>query len=181
MSAPWLSLIGIGEDGLDGLSSAARDRLAQARLIVGGARHLAMLGTTTAETLAWGSPLTDTIPAILAHRGRPVAVLASGDPFQYGVGTTLLAHVPVTEIEALPHLSAFALAANKLGWAQQSMVTISLHGRALERIIPHLQPGARILALSWDGSTPDALARLLNARGLGTSVLDRLRGDGRPA
>jgi precorrin-6Y C5,15-methyltransferase (decarboxylating) len=171
MSAPWLSLIGIGEDGLDGLSSAARDRLTQARLIVGGARHLAMLGVTTAETLSWASPLTDTIPAILARRGEPVAVLASGDPFHYGVGTTLIAHVPVAEIEALPHLSAFALAANRLGWAQQSTVTISLHGRALERIIPHLQPGARLLALSWDGATPEALARLLTARGLGGSAL----------
>lgn len=171
MSAPWLSLIGIGEDGLDGLSSAARDRLKQARLIVGGARHLAMLSVTTAETLQWASPLTDTIPQILARRGEPVVVLASGDPFHYGVGTTLLAHVPVAEIEALPHLSAFALAANRLGWAQQSTITISLHGRALERIIPHLQPGARILALSWDGSTPEALARLLVARGLGASTL----------
>lgn len=171
MSAAWLSLIGIGEDGLDGLSSAARDRITQAQLIVGGARHLAMLGTTTAATLQWMSPLTETIPAILARRGERVAVLASGDPFHYGVGTTLIAHVPATEIEALPHLSAFALAANRLGWAQQSTVTISLHGRALERIIPQLQPGARILALSWDESTPEALARLLTARGLGASML----------
>lgn len=184
MSAhPWLTLIGIGEDGLAGLGSAARARLAQADLIVGGQRHLAMLNEgapahPACPTLAWGSPLADTIPEIIARRGARVVVLASGDPFHFGVGTTLAAAIPPAEIEAFPHVSAFALAANRLAWPQQATETISLHGRALERIIPNLQPGARILALSWDGSTPAALARLLTARGLGRSRLTVLEAIG---
>ncbi|MFI5010992.1 MAG: precorrin-6y C5,15-methyltransferase (decarboxylating) subunit CbiE [Hyphomicrobiales bacterium] len=166
---PWLSLIGIGEDGADGLSSSARRCIAKAELVVGGKRHLALAGGFPGEALAWPSPLTDAVAAILARRGRPVAVLASGDPFFHGVGSTLMGHVAAEEMVCLPAPSAFSLAAARLGWAQQDCALVSLHGHALERIIPHLQPGARILALSWDATTPGKLAALLAARGMGRS------------
>ena len=168
---PWLTLIGIGEDGLDGLSGTARLLLAQAELVVGGKRHLTLAGEMKAETLAWPSPLTDAIPAILARRGRRVVVLASGDPFFHGVGSTLMSHLPAAEMTCLPAPSAFSLAAARLGWGQQDCTLLSLHGHALERIIPHLQPGARILALSWDATTPGKLAALLRERGMRHSRL----------
>jgi precorrin-6B C5,15-methyltransferase / cobalt-precorrin-6B C5,C15-methyltransferase len=176
----WLSLVGIGEDGLDGLSPAARRLLAQAELVVGGARHLALAGPLGCETLAWPSPLTDAFPEILARRGRPVVVLASGDPFFYGIGTTLAQHVPVDEILSVPQPSSFALAASLLGWSQQDCALVTLHGRALERIIPHLRRGSKILALSWDGGTPQKLADLLVARGMGQSRLVALEAMGGP-
>jgi precorrin-6Y C5,15-methyltransferase (decarboxylating) len=167
----WLALVGIGEDGLEGLSAAAIRLVKQAGLLVGGARHLALAGETGARRLAWPSPLTDALPAILAERGRPVCVLASGDPFFYGVGSTLLRHVPAEEVLCLPAPSAFSLMAARLGWDLQSTALLSLHGRPLERIRPHLQPGARILALSWDGDTPARLAGHLRSLGLGPSRL----------
>ncbi|MGA2045096.1 MAG: precorrin-6y C5,15-methyltransferase (decarboxylating) subunit CbiE [Roseiarcus sp.] len=173
MSAPnrWLAIVGIGEDGLEGLSPAARRLIAQAALVVGGARHLKLAGLSGEATLAWPSPIEDAMPAILARRGAPVCVLASGDPFCFGVGALLMRHVPVQETICLPAPSAFSLAAARLGWSQQDCVTLSLHGRPLEAIVPHLQPGARLLALSWDGATPERLARLLVARGMGGSKL----------
>jgi precorrin-6Y C5,15-methyltransferase (decarboxylating) len=167
----WLTLIGIGEDGVEGLSAAAKRKLAEAELVVGGKRHLALAGEFRGEALAWPSPLTEAFPRILALRGRPVVVLASGDPFHYGVGSTLLGHIPAAELSCLPAPSAFSLAAARLGWAEQDCALVSLHGRALERVVPHLQPGARILALSWDGETPAKLAALLVARGFGGSLL----------
>jgi precorrin-6Y C5,15-methyltransferase (decarboxylating) len=166
---PWLSLIGIGEDGADGLSPAAKRLIAQAELVVGGKRHLALAGGFAGEALAWPSPLTDAFPKILARRGRPVVVLASGDPFVHGVGSTLMGHVAAAEMICLPAPSAFSLAAARLGWAQQDCALVSLHGHALERIVPHLQPKARILALSWDGATPRNLAAFVSARGMGRS------------
>ncbi len=171
MSAPWLSIIGIGEDGLEGLSPAATHLLRQARLVVGGARHLALAGDLGAETLAWPSPMESAYPAILARRGEQVCVLATGDPFFYGVGSTLMRHIGAHEMICLPAPSAFSLAASRLGWAQQDCALVTLHGRPLERIIPHLHDGARILALSWDETTPAKLAGLLTARGLGRSRL----------
>ena len=167
----WLGLVGIGEDGLEGLTPAARRLVAQAAFIVGGKRHLALAGPLNAETMIWPSPIENALDAIEAHRGRSVCVLASGDPFFFGVGAMLMRRFPADEMISIPSPSAFALAAARLGWSQQDCALLTLHGRPLEAIIPHLQPGARILALSWDDATPAKLAALLTQRGMGRSKL----------
>lgn len=176
---PWLSIVGVGEEGFAALSPAARTLLEQATLIVGGARHLALIGDTAAKRLQWPSPLSDAIPQILVQRGEPTVVLASGDPFFYGVGDLLSRHITSEEIFCVPSPSAFSLAAARLKWSQQDCALISLHGRAFERIAPYLQPRARIIALSWDETTPARLAEYLDARGMGDSrlhVLEHLGG-----
>jgi precorrin-6B C5,15-methyltransferase / cobalt-precorrin-6B C5,C15-methyltransferase len=184
MTAPfcekWLALIGIGEDGIEALSPAARKLLAQALLIVGGARHLALVGPLACETMIWPTPLTDAIPAILARRGSPVCILCSGDPFHYGAGTLLSAHFGRDEMQCFPAPSAFSLAAARLNWSLQDCSLISLHGRSFERIIPVLQPAVRILCLSWDQTTPPRLAKLLCARGLGETGMIVLEAMGGP-
>lgn len=177
---PWLTIIGIGEDGRAGLSHAALQALAQARLIVCGQRHLALAGPLKAETMAWPSPLADAIPRILARRGEPVCVLASGDPFLYGVGTLLAAAIPSSEFTCLPAPSSFSLATARLGWSQQDCRLISLHGRDLRRIIPLLQPRAKILCLTWNETTPGQIAALLVARGLGATTIHVLQALGGP-
>ena len=176
----WLSLIGIGEDGIEALSPAARTLLAQAQLIVGGARHLALAGPLAAKTMTWPSPLAKAIPDILAQRGAPVCVLASGDPFFYGVGSLLSAHIDPAEIHCVPAPSAFSLAAARLKWSLQECRLVSLHGREFERIIPALQPRAKILCLSWDETTPPRLAKLLCERGLGQSRIIVMEAMGGP-
>ena len=176
----WLTLVGIGEDGVAGLSPGAREALAQAALVVGGRRHLALLGPVAAETLAWGSPMADTYPAILARRGTPLVVLASGDPYCYGVGGVLARQVPAAEIRCFPQPSAFALATARLGWAQQDCTLVSLCGRPLETLVPALRPGARILALCADGATPGRVAALLLERGFGASAVTVLEAMGGP-
>jgi precorrin-6B C5,15-methyltransferase / cobalt-precorrin-6B C5,C15-methyltransferase len=164
----WLSLIGIGEDGLEGLSPASRTLIAQAALVVGGNRHLSLAAAAiTGETLVWPSPPQAAFPAILARRDTSVCVLATGDPFFFGIGSLLAREVPPQEILCLPGPSSFSLAASRLGWAVQDCALVTLHGRALQRIIPHLQPRARVLALSWDHSTPQLLADLLVHHRLG--------------
>jgi precorrin-6Y C5,15-methyltransferase (decarboxylating) len=179
-TARWLALVGIGEDGRAGLAPAAAAALDAADLVVGGERHLALAAPLAARTLAWPSPLHAVFPEILAHRGRRVCVLATGDPFHHGVGVLLAGLISPEEMQVFPQPSAYALACARLGWAQQDCALVSLHGRALERIIPHLQPGARILALSWDGSTPGKVAALLAARGMGGSHLTVLEAMGGP-
>ena len=171
MTTPWLTLIGIGEDGRDGLSAAAQRLIDTASFVMGGARHLALIGTIKAETKAWPQPFEDGIKDIIARRGQPTLILASGDPFLYGVGATLSHHIPSDEMLVVPAPSAFSLMASRLGWSMQDCAQITLHGRPLEKIIPHLQPQARVLALSWDGDTPLKLATLLVERGMGDSVI----------
>ena len=117
-SRPWLSIVGIGEDGVDGLSPVARQLVASAELVVGGARHLALVSDLVrGERLAWPSPIDAALPQILARRGTPVAVLASGDPFHFGIGSRLASIVARDELLCLPQPSSFALAAGRLGWS----------------------------------------------------------------
>lgn len=177
----WLAILGIGEDGVEGLSPAARALLAGAELVVGGARHLALAAALIrGEALAWARPLTDSFPALLARRGRPVAVLASGDPYCYGVGGLLAAVVPAAETIALPAPSAFSLAAARLGWALQDVATVSCCGRPVASLLPLLQPGRRLLVLSADGGTPCEIASLLRAQGFGPTCLTVLEALGGP-
>jgi len=177
----WLSIVGIGEDGVAGLSPMARKLIAAAELVVGGKRHLGLAAELiNGRGLGWPSPIGDALPEIERHRGRPVVVLASGDPFHYGVGDLLRRSFPAEETLCLPQPSAFSLAASRLGWSLQDIALVSLHGRALEGIVRHLQPGAHVLALSWDGETPSRLARLLIERGMGATALTVLEAMGGP-
>jgi precorrin-6Y C5,15-methyltransferase (decarboxylating) len=177
----WLSIVGIGEDGVAGLSPVARQLIASAELVVGGKRHLALASELIhGRQLAWPSPIGDVMPEIEKHRGRPVVVLASGDPFHYGVGDLLLRTIPAAETLCLPQPSSFSLAASRIGWSLQDVTPVSLHGRPLEGIVRHLHAGARLLALSWDGETPARLARLLAERGLGQSRMTVLEALGGP-
>jgi precorrin-6B C5,15-methyltransferase / cobalt-precorrin-6B C5,C15-methyltransferase len=177
---PWLSVVGIGEDGLSGLSPAAHSLVETAEVLVGGTRHLAMVPVgAAAERVAWTRPLDLTIDAIAGMRGRRVVVLASGDPLWYGAGAVLARRFALEEMTILPHPSAFSLAAARLGWPLADCTTLSLHGRALDTLRLHLAPAGRVLALSEDASTPAAVAALLTGLGWGPSrltVLSRLGG-----
>ncbi|MGN8160685.1 precorrin-6y C5,15-methyltransferase (decarboxylating) subunit CbiE [Salinisphaera sp. SWV1] len=178
----WLSIVGLGEDGWPGLEPAARAAVARAAHVIGGRRHLAMLPPIAGQTReTWPSPLLDAIDGIRARRGTPVAVLATGDPFWFGVGATLARSVAPSEMRAFPRPSAFSLAAARLGWALQDVYCLSVHGRDLAAIRPYLDNGTRLILLSWDGRTPAAVARLLRETGFEPSrltVLEHLGGAG---
>ena len=176
----WLTIIGIGEDGPAGLGEEEKRLIASAPAVFGGARHHALAASLiTGEKLSWQSPFERSIDAIVERRGTPVVVLASGDPFLYGVGATLSRHIAAEEMHTIPTPSAFSLAASRLGWPLQDVATVSLHGRPLDLIRPHLHPGRRIIALTSDEKGPGELAALLAAAGFGQSrltVLEALGG-----
>lgn len=172
--AAWLSIIGIDLSGWDGLSPAAKALVEQADLLVGGQRHLEMAPTSQAKRLPWASPLLKTVDAIAVAQGQNVVVLATGDPLDYGIGTTLLRRFPAEEVRIIPAVGAFALAAARMGWPRQSVQCVTLHGRPLARLVRCLQDGARVLALSHDGATPAKAAELLTDAGWGESRLTAL-------
>jgi precorrin-6Y C5,15-methyltransferase (decarboxylating) len=177
----WLSIVGIGEDGVDGLSPVARGLIADAEIVFGGKRHLELAGSLVRGAMRpWPSPFDRAVAEVMEHRGRPVCVLASGDPFFYGVGAVLARHVDASEMLVVPQPSAFSLAAARMGWPLPDVVLVSLHGRSLDLIRPHLHHGARVLALTSDGEGPRALAALLNDIGFGSSKLTVLEALGGP-
>lgn len=177
----WLSVIGIGDDGVAGLTAPARTFIDQAEVLVGGKRHFAMLPDDGRERLVWAKPFGRVVDEIVQRRGRRVCVLATGDPMWHGIGATLIKRVPATEMTVVPALSAYCLAAARLGWPLAQLDTVSLHGRPLELLNSYLQPGRRILVLSENRDSPAQVASVLRRRGYGASrlvVLEHLGGPG---
>ncbi|MEA3178401.1 MAG: precorrin-6B C5,15-methyltransferase / cobalt-precorrin-6B C5,C15-methyltransferase [Gammaproteobacteria bacterium] len=179
--ARWLSIVGIAEDGIEGLGELARGLIESAEFVFGGSRHLSLATPLIRGTARpWGTPFDESVSEVLGYRGRPVCVLASGDPFQHGVGSVLARHVAADETIAIPAVSAFSLAASRLLWPLPQLALLSLCGRSLDLIRPHLHPGARILALTSGARAPAAIAALLCTTGFGESTVTVLEALGGP-
>ncbi|MBE7185685.1 MAG: precorrin-6y C5,15-methyltransferase (decarboxylating) subunit CbiE [Methylobacterium mesophilicum] len=177
----WLSVIGIGEDGVAGLGERAKRLIAEAETVFGGERHLELARTlAVGEVVPWPKPFDAGMALVRERRGQKTCVLASGDPFCHGVGVTLARHVPVEEMDVIPAPSAFSLAASRLGWALQDVDAISVHGKPIGLLRRHLQPHARLLVLTSDENGPLQVTQLLTQTGFTESkitVLEALGGE----
>ena len=175
-----ITVIGIGEDGYDGLSPMARKIIENARIIFGGTRHIAMLpGSNTATQNKWITPFEANLPLIEDCLDQNPVVLASGDPMYFGVGNTLIKYFGPEPIYAIPSPSSISLAASRLGWPLAECDVITLHGREPETLRAHLRPHGKLIALSADGSTPALVAVMLCEAGFDqsrVSVCERLGG-----
>lgn len=177
MTAPWLTLVGIGEDGV--LAPGGADALTRADIVYGGARHLELAGDIAAEKRIWPSPFSSVFADLKDLRHRHVAVLATGDPMWFGIGASLLKHFEPRDMAVLPSSSAFQLAASRMGWALQETDCLSVHGRPVDLLRAALYPGARLLVLTSNGETPRQVADLLADEGFGRTrmtVLEHLGG-----
>lgn len=172
MSA-WITVIGIGADGLAGLTAEGRAALAEAVLLVGGSRHQEMVADSDlasgAERLTWSCGIGPAMEKMEGWRDKPVVVLASGDPMNYGAGSTLVRRFDPADLKIIPYTGAFSLACARMVWSLPDTVTMTVHGRAFAALNLHLRPEARVVALSWNGETPKVLADLLCAKGFGGS------------
>ena len=175
---PWLTVVGIGEEGFKGLGKTARHALLSASRIIGGQRQLDLLpACIRGERQLWPSPFS--LAPVLASRGEPVCVLASGDPMFFGVGASLARQIPADEMLILPAPSSCSLAAARMGWALQDTLTLSVVARPVAALNAHWASGVRLLVLSNDGQSPAAIAGQLRERGFGPSrlsVLEHLGG-----
>lgn len=178
----WLTIIGLGEDGISALSPAARTLIESAEVLVGGRRHLGMVPKSqNVERLHWRSPLSDSMAEIGKHEGKRVTVLATGDPMWFGIGVTLTRAFGCDAMTIIPAPGAFSLAAARMGWPLAEVTCLTLHGRPLSLINLHICPDARLLVLSENGGTPSAVAGALAERGFGPSefaVLEHMGGTG---
>ena len=172
----WLSIVGVGEDGWDGLNHEAKRAITSAELLYGGARHLALIATSdsSATRISWPSPMATAVEQILTkYRGTMrVTVLASGDPMLHGVGVPLTRDLVATEFRVIPQVSAFSLVCARLGWPMAETILITLVNRPVQQLLRHLYPSQRLVLFSEDGSTPATVARLLTEYGYGASKLD---------
>ncbi|RBY78391.1 cobalamin biosynthesis bifunctional protein CbiET [Geodermatophilus sp. TF02-6] len=176
-------VVGIGADGWDGLSPRARRAVEDADVLRGSPRQLALVPEEVpAERLPWPSPMTPALAGLLdAHPGRRVVVLASGDPMLSGVGTSLVRLHGPEAVEVLPAPSSVTLACARLGWAVEEAEVVSVVGRPVDLLAPHVTPGRRLLVLGSGTATPAEVAARLATWGYGASrvvALAQLGGPG---
>ena len=177
-----ITVVGIGADGWDGLSPAGRRAIEGADVLRGSARQLGLVPPSVgAERVPWPSPMAPALAGLPdAHPGRRVVVLASGDPMLSGVGTSLVRLHGPEAVDVVPHPSSVTLACARLGWAVEETAVVSVVGRPLSLLVPHVTPGRRLLVLGSDGGTPAEVAALLAERGHGASRLTALAQLGGP-
>ena len=167
--APWLHIVGIGEDGLAGLAPATRAVVEAAEVILGGSRHHTLTDGLDAKRIEWPSPFDALLGTLKELRGKRVVVLATGDPLWFSVGARIGREIAPGEITYHPQLSAFQLAAARMGWSMADVETLTVHGRPVEQMIAFIQPDARLLILTTGEETPARIARFLADRGFGAS------------
>lgn len=178
--SPWLTIIGIGDDGAAGLTPAARALLDAAETVIAPERVLASMELAGKRIEPWTGRLHETVEDLLRRRGENITILATGDPMHFGIGATLAKRIPFEEMRIVPSPSAFSLAASRVGWALQEVDCISLHGRAVSQLQLFLAPGNRIFALTSNGRTVREAAKLLAEAGFGASrlsILEHMGGD----
>ncbi|MCK8463929.1 precorrin-6y C5,15-methyltransferase (decarboxylating) subunit CbiE [Aliiroseovarius sp. S1339] len=168
MTTPWLHIVGIGEDGIAGLTPATRAVVDAAEVIVGGARHHDFI-EGDAELLAWPSPFNSLIDELTQRAGKRVVMLATGDPLWFSVGAKIGRHIDPAQIVYHPQVGAFQLAAARMGWSMADLETLTVHGRPVEQMIAFIQPDVRLLILTTGAETPEQIARFLTERGFGKS------------
>ncbi|MCP4823883.1 MAG: precorrin-6y C5,15-methyltransferase (decarboxylating) subunit CbiE [Shimia sp.] len=177
---PWLTIVGLGEDGPEGLPPASRKALEDAEVVMGAERHLSLLPSLTANTITWPVPFSDGITLLLAQRGRKTVALASGNPFWHGAGTSLTKHLQPGEWRSLPAPSTMSLAAAALGWPLESTTTLGLHAAPFARLRPHLADSTRAIVTLRDGEAVPTIAAWLTEIGFGASTLHVLEALGGP-
>ena len=159
---PWITVIGIGADGMASLTKEAQKALKNATLLVGGCRHQNMISDddvgACVKRLVWSNNIVDTLDIIETRRGEFVTVIASGDPMSYGIGSTIAQRFEPDEIKVIPSLGAFSQVCARMVWPQSDVAMITVHGRSSAVLNLHMQPRQRIAVLSWNRDTPNIKA-----------------------
>ncbi|MFQ3361058.1 MAG: precorrin-6y C5,15-methyltransferase (decarboxylating) subunit CbiE [Alphaproteobacteria bacterium] len=166
---PWLTIIGIGDNGLEGLSEKSISKINNAEYVFGGERHLSFIPDNGIKKILWKNPIKNSVDHIMSLKPRPVCVLSSGNPLWHGIGSTLLKYISIDEMLIYPSPSVFSLACAKIGWDSNDVEAVSLHTNPVSFIEKYLQPSVKLFLLTRDSKTPIEVADYLNKRGFNKS------------
>ena len=171
MTKAWLTVVGVGDDGLAGVSPAGVAAINAAKLVIGHHRLADGDQLPDAEFIPWAGPFEEMISNILSNRGRQTVLLATGDPMHHGIGASLARRLDPEEFLVLPAPSAFSLAAARMKWPLAEVDCISLHYRDPANLLAHVSPGKRLLALTRNERTLGEVAALLDLAGYASARL----------
>jgi precorrin-6Y C5,15-methyltransferase (decarboxylating) len=162
MATTKINIVGIGDDGLEGLTTAARQLVQQAELLVGPKDALgAAAATSKAEKLEIGSDLDSIVKKIEAAGNKRVVVLTAGDPLFYGTARYLCDRLGKDRFEVTPHVSSMQLAFARVKESWDDAYLTSLATQPLELVVEKARTAAKVGLFTTDAAPPAAVAQAL--------------------
>jgi precorrin-6Y C5,15-methyltransferase (decarboxylating) len=159
-AADKVYIIGIGDDGLEGVTSLARQLIERAGLLIGPGSLLARVPAGRGERLAVGADLDEPLRRIAASRG-PVVVLASGDPLFYGIARYLCDKLGKDRFEVVPHVSSMQLAFARVKESWEEAYLTNLANHPLESVLEKTRVADKVGLFTTEQHSPSAVARAL--------------------
>src|SRR6476660_3106759 len=164
---PKIYVVGVGGDGLAGLTSRARDLVAGADLLVGSDGALRLLPEVNAERVRIGSDLGEVTEKLRAGFGKKkIVVVATGDPLFYGVARYLCDRLGKERFEVLPHVSSMQLAFARVKETWEEAYLTDLSVRSLDDVLDRIRTAETVGLFTSETYHPARIARELLIRGL---------------
>ncbi len=161
-----IQIIGVGDDGLDGLTDHARASLRQADVLVGSKRCLAMVKNEQAERIETGGDLRDIVAAIEERSGKTIVVVTSGDPLFYGLARYLCDSLGKERFEVVPHVTSMQLAFARVKESWDEAYLANLASVELSRVVSKIRSSEKVGLFTTDAVTPGRLAEQLVEHGI---------------
>ena len=160
-NAEKVHIVGIGENGLDGLTVAARKLIQDADLLVGEEHTLALVPRTPAERLVVGTSLDQAVEALAAASGKKIVVLADGDPLFYGVARYFCDKLGKDRFEVVPHVSSMQLAFARVkeSWEEAFLTNLATHD--LDEVLEQIRTSEKAGLFTSQSCPPSAVARAM--------------------
>lgn len=162
-SGSKIHIIGIGDDGLEGTTRAARNLVEEAELLVGADHTLARVPSSSAERLVAGGNLDQVVERLSSERKRTV-VLASGDPLFYGMARYLCDKLGKDRFEVLPHVSSMQLAFARVKESWEEAYLTNLASHPLDHVVEKIRVAEKVGLFTTEECPPSAVARALTER-----------------
>ncbi|REK17513.1 MAG: precorrin-6y C5,15-methyltransferase (decarboxylating) subunit CbiE [Planctomycetota bacterium] len=161
MSNRTIHIIGVGDDGLDGVVSPARKLIDEAQLLVGAESTLAKIPKSKAERLVVGSNLDEAVDRIAKAGDKRIVVLASGDPLFFGVARYLCDKLGKDYFEVMPHVSSMQLAFARVKESWEEAYLTDLANRPLEQVLEKIRSATKVGLFTSEKYPPKAVAAAL--------------------
>jgi precorrin-6Y C5,15-methyltransferase (decarboxylating) len=163
-SVEKIQIIGIGDDGLEGLTATARQLVGQADLLLGTRQALAAVSGSQAERVEIGTSLDAIVKKIEQAKNKRTVVLATGDPLFYGTARYLCDRLGKERFEVTPHVSSMQLAFARVKESWDDAYLTSLASQPLERVVEKTRTAAKVGLFTSEQSPPSAVAKALLER-----------------
>ena len=156
-----IHIVGIGDDGLDGLTGHARELVNGAEVLIGNAALFARLPDSSAQRVTIGGNLDELQQALSELPDKPTVMLATGDPLFYGIARFLTETIGKDRFEVVPHVSSMQLAFARVKESWDDAYLSNLATQPLDRVVDNVRTAERVGLFTTESITPAVVASAL--------------------